>query len=108
MYHHVVRLEEGSAAPPYLWPSEPVGRSAQLNDAALSVRWSGITAQCASGKPQVGALNSQTRTNERKIAERARKGFVGGEAWLDMPSSEAHAREKEQFAREDSCRMGTQ
>jgi hypothetical protein len=54
--HHVVRLEDGSAAPPHLWSPEPVSRSTQLNNAAmvpLSVRCYGITAQCASGKPQL-------------------------------------------------------
>jgi hypothetical protein len=54
--HHVVRLEDGSAAPPHLWSPEPVSRSTQLNNTAmvpLSVRCYGITAQCASGKPQL-------------------------------------------------------
>jgi hypothetical protein len=37
----------------------------------------------------VGALDSQPGTNGREIATRARKGFVGGEPWMALLSSEA-------------------
>jgi hypothetical protein len=63
----------GSAAPPYLSSPEPVSRSTQLNDAAtvpLSVRWYGITAQCASEKPQL----EPSTPNPEPMGERSQHG----------------------------------
>jgi hypothetical protein len=91
-YHHVVQLDERSAAPPIC----DLPRTSQ-QDYAIERRCDGAALGqmvwhhrpvCIWEAP-VGALNPRPGTNGREIATRARKGFVGGEAWVSLPSSEA-------------------